>query len=67
MDEDKPKGLALGIRRDGLNETIEAIADIVNAGLMDDKEYAAMGKNPLSRVKTLLGKLDDIRRSKERI
>ena len=39
-------------------ETIEAIVDIVDAELIEDKEYASMGKNPAERVKTLLGKLD---------
>ena len=39
--------------------------EIVDAELIEDKEYASMGKNPADRVKTLLGKLDSARRSKE--
>ncbi len=38
----------------------------MDAELINDKEYASMGKNPANRVKTLLGKLDSMRRSKER-
>jgi len=40
-------------------ETIEAIVEIV------DIEYLSMGETPAGRVKTLLGKLDSVRRSKE--
>ncbi|MBW2341990.1 MAG: hypothetical protein JRF50_16860, partial [Deltaproteobacteria bacterium] len=40
--------------------------EIVDAELIEDKEYVPMGKNPAERVKTLLGRLDSIRRSKER-
>ncbi len=47
-------------------EMIEAIVEIVDAELIEDKEYASMGKNPADRVKTLLGKLKSMRRSKER-
>ncbi|GAG25303.1 unnamed protein product, partial [marine sediment metagenome] len=47
-------------------ETIEAIVEIVDAELIEDKEYASMGKNPADRVKTLLGKLDAVRTSKAR-
>ncbi len=36
------------------------------AELIEDKEYGSMGKKPADRVKTLLGKLDTIRRSKGR-
>ena len=39
--------------------------EIVDAELIEDKEYASMRKNPADRVKTLLGKLDSVRRSKE--
>ena len=46
-------------------ETIETIVEIVDADLIEDKKYASMGKNPGDRVKTLLGKLDSVRRSKE--
>ena len=47
-------------------EAIEAIVEIVDAELIQDKEYATMGKTPMDRVKTLLGKLDAIRASKSR-
>ena len=40
--------------------------EIVDAELIDDKQYAAMGKKPAYRVKALLVKLDSMRRSKER-
>jgi len=40
--------------------------EIVDAELIEDKRYAAMGKKPAERVKTLLGKLKSMRRSKER-
>jgi len=38
-------------------ETIEAIVEILDAKLSEDKEYASMGKNPADRVKTLLENL----------
>ena len=47
-------------------ETIEAVVEIVDAELGEDIQYLSMGKNPAERVKTLLGKLDSVRRSKER-
>jgi hypothetical protein len=47
-------------------EAIEAIVEIVDAELIEDKRYATMGKTPAGRVKTLLGKLDSAIRSKER-
>ena len=47
-------------------EAIDAIVEIVDADLIQDKEYAAMGKTPAGRVKTLLDKLDSARRSKDR-
>jgi len=47
-------------------ETIEAIVEIVDAELIEDKEYTAMGKTPADRVKTLLGSLDSVRSSQER-
>ena len=40
--------------------------ELVDAELVDDKQYASMGKNPADRVKTLLVKLDSVRRSKGR-
>ena len=46
-------------------ETIEAIVEIVDAELMEDIQYLSMGKTPADRVKTLLGKLDSVRRSEE--
>jgi len=45
-------------------ETIEAIVEIVDTELIEDIEYLSMGKTPADRVKTLLGKLDSVRRSK---
>ena len=47
-------------------EMIEAIVEIVDGELTEDKQYAAMGKKPADRVKTLLGKLDSVRRTQER-
>ncbi|MBW2333138.1 MAG: ParB N-terminal domain-containing protein [Deltaproteobacteria bacterium] len=47
-------------------ETIEAIVEIVDAELMEDIEYLSMGRTPADRLKTLLGKLDSMRRCKER-
>ncbi len=40
--------------------------EIVDAELIENKEYASMGKKPADRVKTLLGKLKSMGRSKER-
>jgi len=37
----------------------------VDAELIEDTQYASMGKKPADRVKTLLGKLDSVRRSEE--
>ena len=47
-------------------ETIEAVVEIVDAELIEYKEYAGMGKNTADRVKTLLGDLVSMRRSKGR-
>jgi len=47
-------------------ETIEAVVEIVDAELIEDKEYASMGKNPADRVKALLGRLHSITISKNR-
>ena len=47
-------------------EEVEAIVELVDAELIDDKEYASMGKNPADRMKTLLGKLHSITNSKNR-
>ena len=47
-------------------EAIEAIVEIIDADLIQDKKYATMGKTPVDRVKTLLNKLDSARRSKDR-
>jgi len=59
---------AENLQREDLSaiETIEAIAEIVDAELIGDEDYAAMGKKPADRVKTLLGKLDAVRTSKAR-
>jgi len=56
---------AENIQREDLSaiETIEAIVEIVDAELIEDTQYASMGKKPADRVKTLLGKLDSVRRS----
>jgi len=56
---------AENLQREDLSsiETIEAIAEIVDAELIEDTQYASMGKKPADRVKTLLGKLDSVRRS----
>ena len=47
-------------------EEVEGIVEIVDAELIEDKEYASIGKNPAERVKVLMGKLDSVRASKER-
>ncbi len=59
---------AENLQREDLSavETIEAIVEIVDAELIADKEYASMGKKPQVRVKALLGKLDSMRRTKDR-
>jgi len=61
-DEGKLKELGASIERG----QIEPITKIVDAELIKDREYASMGKKPADRVKVLLGKLDSMRRSKER-
>lgn len=66
FEEDKLKGLAASIQRDGLIEPIEGIVEVVDAELIQDKEYLSMGDKPADRVKTLLGKIDSVRRSRER-
>jgi N6-adenosine-specific RNA methylase IME4 len=43
-------------------EWIGAIADMVDAELIEDAEYAALAETPQLRVRTLLGKLDSDRR-----
>ena len=55
----------MSIQREGLIETIEAIVEIVDAEPIEDIQYLSMGKKPADQVKTLLGKLDSVRRSKE--
>ena len=47
-------------------EAIEAIVHIVDAELIEDKEYAAMDDTPEGRLKILLSKLDVVRRNKSR-
>ena len=58
---------AENLQREDLSaiETIEAIVEIVDAELIEDTQYASMVKKPADRVKTLLGKLDSVRRSEE--
>ena len=50
---------AENLQREDLSavETVEAIVEIVDAELIEDNEYASMGKKPTDRVKALLGKL----------
>ena len=47
-------------------ETIETVVDFVDAELIEDREYASMGKMPADRIKTLLRKLDSMRSSQTR-
>ncbi|MBF0453118.1 MAG: ParB/RepB/Spo0J family partition protein, partial [Candidatus Magnetomorum sp.] len=53
---------AENIQRENLSsiESIEAIVEIVDAHLIEDTEYAAMGNDPINRVNTLLGKLNSV-------
>ena len=62
------KSATENIQREDLTvfETIETVVDFVDAELTEDREYTSMGKNPVERLKTLLGKLDLVRRSKQR-
>jgi len=59
---------AENVQREDLSaiETIEGVVEMVDADLIEDKEYASMGKKPADRVKTLLGKLKASRRGRER-
>jgi len=59
---------AENLQREDLSaiETIETIAEIVDAELIEDKQYAAMGKKPAYRVKELLVRLHSITNSKDR-
>ncbi len=65
---------AENLQREDLSaiEMIEAIVEILDADLIEDaelienKQNAAMSKKLADRVKALLGKLDSMRRSKER-
>jgi ParB family chromosome partitioning protein len=54
--------------RDDLSvlESIETNVVMVDMELIDDEEYAAMGEQPVERVRTLLGKLDTAKRNQER-
>ncbi len=47
-------------------ESVEAIVELVDAELIEDKQYASIGKSPADRVKTLLGRLYSITNSKDR-
>ncbi len=62
------KSAAENIQRENLTvfETIETVVDFVDAELIADKEYGSLGKNPIDRVRTLLGKLDSVRSSQDR-
>ena len=59
---------AENLQREDLSaiEKIEATVEIVDAELIEDKAYLSMGDNPADRVKKLLGKIDSVRRSRER-
>lgn len=46
-------------------ETIVTIVEILDAELMEDKEYASLGKTPAHKVKALLDRLDSVRRSQQ--
>ncbi len=62
------KSAAENLQREDLTvfETIETVVDFVDAELIEDREYASMSKNPVDRMKTLLDRLDSIRRSEQR-
>ena len=47
-------------------ETIETTVGLVDSHLRGDNEYDSLGADPVDRVKALLGKLDSVRRSKDR-
>jgi hypothetical protein len=47
-------------------ESVEVIVQLVDTQLIEDKQYASMGKEPADRVKALLGKIKSVMRSKER-
>lgn len=59
---------AENLQREDLSamETIEAIVEVIDAELIEDRDYAAMGATPLDRVKIVLRKIDSDRRSTER-
>jgi ParB/RepB/Spo0J family partition protein len=59
---------AENLQREDLSaiEKVEYIVDIVDSELIEDKEYALMGKEPLDRVKKILGSLHSITNSKSR-
>jgi hypothetical protein len=47
-------------------ESIEAIVEIIDAHLIEDNEYAAMGQTPEIRLNVLFGKLHSIQNSLDR-
>ncbi len=59
---------AENLQREDLSaiETIEGNVEMVDAELIEDREYASMGEKTADRVKALLGKLHSITNSKER-
>jgi len=59
---------AENLQREDLStiETIEAIVEMIDAELIEDKAYVAAGKTPLDRVKTVLRKIDSAKRGTER-
>jgi len=66
--EARRKSYAENLLREDLSviETIEGTVEMVDAELIEDREYALMGKEPADRVRVLLGKLKASRRGKER-
>ena len=44
-------------------KTDETIVENVDAELIEDREYASMGKTPADRIKAFLGKIDSVRDS----
>jgi len=47
-------------------ETVTAVVELVDAELITVPSYQGMGDTAIARVKTLLSKLDSVRRSEER-
>ena len=60
--------VAENLQREDLTifEMIETIVEIVDEELIEDNEYASLCKMPTDRVRTILRKIDSVRRSRER-